>query len=86
MAKLRVATREGDWALAQASAELLAAEPLPREPEELGRRLEVLKELLTSARAGRAHLAATLQNVTAASRFGQSPEFERQNLVDPIRI
>ena len=82
---LRTAIGAGDWDLARASVEEMAAERLPGSAEELKARAEALTGLLNAARAGRAHLVDSLSRVSAARRFQSSAAFqatERQNLVD----
>jgi hypothetical protein len=82
---LRSAIGGGDWELARAAAERMAAEPLPTSAEELKQHAVALQELLNTARAGRAHLVDSVTRVSAARRFQGSAEFqdaERQNLVD----
>lgn len=66
---LRTAIGGGDWELARASAEEMAAERLPATAEGLKARAEALSELLNAARAGRAHLVDSLLRVNAARRF-----------------
>jgi len=82
---LRTAIGGGDWELARATAEEMAAERLPATAEGLKARAEALAELLNAARAGRAHLVDSLSRVNAARSFQGSAEFqatERQNFVD----
>ena len=71
---LRTAIRGGDWELARASAEEMAAERLPATAEGLKARADALAELLNAARAGRAHLVDSLSRVNAARRFQGSAD------------
>jgi hypothetical protein len=66
---LRTAIGGGDWELARAAAEEIAAERLPASAEGLKARAETLTELLNAARAGRAHLVDSFSRVNAARRF-----------------
>lgn len=67
----------------------LAQCPLPFNAQELGVYLEALKQTLILARASRAHVAASLTRVRAASRFQSNPQLvaaERQDFGDSAEI
>src|SRR5690349_1751515 len=70
--RLQESARRGDWASAGELAALLPQQRLPATPEELGEYLLCMKEALVAAKASRAHTAACLVRLNAASRFNNA--------------